>query len=977
MIKQFASAIGLAGIIVSSSSYAVTAASDYLRITDEQGKIQKTPWVTNTPLGSSNTSAERAVIAIHSIGQDAIWYYSGIEEAAQLAGEFNNTMLYSLQFLRGSEILDNNLQSDLEIKYWADHKGWKDGEPSVTNCAEYTATVAEHESAGRAYSETTTEGEICYGTFCWGGTEVTTWYATGSDDDLGTDSSTNTTLFKNSLTYDKYEAGNCPTNIGTGNGYSSYAFVDVVMKELLDETRYPNLKQVVVAGHSAGGQFVNRYAAGNLIHDMLEDRGVKVRYIVAAPSTYIYMDNKRPDTAISAVNEGNSGNNGQDDYGVTNIFEEVPDTTDENGEPIKLCKYYNHYKHGLDNLNEYMLKNGADNAVAAQTIKQNYKTRNTIYMVGELDDMRASSRLENDCEANLQGRHRKERSLNYMNHIAKVFGEDITGIHEQVIIPGVGHNGPNQFKSELGRTYMFPNLDDGIEHSPTVVIENVDTSGNSIIVIGSANDKDGNLQEVQASIPGYHSGRVCSGTSNWSCTFPTLEPGDYVANAVAIDDLGNTSEVMEISFTIEEPVVCEDFTDTIANHESAGRAYSETTIEGQTCYGTFCWGGTEVTTWYAAGSAENLGQDSTATITLKTVDGGFASGECPVEPTAPKLHTGYSFNIHHYGMYLGGSAVDPDYDIERVEFQIGSSTVLCDLSDLQSYSVSFYCNIDFEEAGIAVGEEYTHTVTVYDKAGLSDSYTDPYPDTRPENSAPEMDYEPSIRTSGSTAELYITATDKDRNLEKFIITTDSGDTVECLVTEPDSRNHTCIIENQSIGEHTAEIQAFDSHGAASSLVSFSYTITEEHIPSIDSWEATVNGTTLIVTGTASDGDGSDDIEQITVSAFVGVPCVGTANFTCTWPEAGFPGETKSFALHIRDKNGNERDYWTAITVTFPEQPSCITATNSAHGDAGRAELRYSVLYYAIGSNDYLGQATDTTSLEETSEGVWTKVTSCQ
>ena len=955
MIKQLATAVGLAGFLLSSSSYAITAASDYLRITDEEGKIQKTPWVTNTPLGSNNATAERAVIAIHSSGRDAIWYYEGIEDAAELAGELDNTMLYSLQFLTPEDIRDNSLEADYELNFWYQNH-WKVGHRSQANCAEHTSTLDDHVYHNRASIEKV--GETCWGTFCYGGTD--TYIAIGSGDELGTTGSDTVTVTQRPYNY--IQAGSCPSNIHTNRAYSSFAFVDVVMKEFLDTSRFPNLKHVVVAGHSAGGQFVNRYGAGNLLDEQLQARGVEVTYIVAAPSTYMFMDTKRPDTAVAAVSEGNDGNNGQDDYGVTNIFIDASDTT---------CPYYNYYKHGLLDLNSYMATAGAEQ------IKAQYGQRKAVYMVGEYDDINASSGLESDCKANLQGRHRKERSQNYMNYMKEFYGEEISELHQQVIIPGVGHNGPDQFKSELGRTYMFPNLDDGIEYPPTITIEGVDVAGDSINVYGTAHDKDGNLQEIQASIPGSQNGKVCNGDSNWSCTFSMLPPGDYIANAVAVDDLGNTSEVIELSFTIEESPVCEEFTDTIANHETAGRAYSETTIEGQTCWGTFCYGGTEVTTWYAAGSAENLGQDSSATVTLNQVSGEYTTGACPIEPTAPELHTGYSMIFQYYGMNLGGSVKDPDYDIDRVEFQIGSASTLCDLSDLNEYSVSFWCYIDFEEAGVAVGEEYTYTVTAYDKTGLSDTYTYPWTYTRPENSAPEMDYAPSIRTSGSNAELYITAYDKDHNLEKFVISTDSGNDVECLVTEPNSRNHTCIIENQSIGEHTAEIQAFDSFGAKSSLVPFSYTITAEHIPTIDSWEATVNGTTLIVTGTASDGDGNDDIDEVRLTAFVGVLCEGTANFTCTWPDAGYPGETKSFDLHIRDKNGNERSYWTAITVTFPEEPSCVTATNTEHGDAGRAELKYNVLYYAIGSNNYLGQGADITSLEETSEGVWSKVTSCE
>src|SRR6202044_3234373 len=42
---------------------------------------------------------------------------------------------------------------------------------------------------------------------------------------------------------------------------SSYEVVDVLLAKLGDRRTFPNLKLVVLAGHSAGGQFVQRYAA--------------------------------------------------------------------------------------------------------------------------------------------------------------------------------------------------------------------------------------------------------------------------------------------------------------------------------------------------------------------------------------------------------------------------------------------------------------------------------------------------------------------------------------------------------------------------------------------------------------------------------------------------------------------------------------------------------------------------------------------
>ena len=54
---------------------------------------------------------------------------------------------------------------------------------------------------------------------------------------------------------------------------------------------FPNLKTVVVVGHSAGGQFVNRYAAGGA---GCPNPLVEVRYVIMNPSSYLYVDDLGP-----------------------------------------------------------------------------------------------------------------------------------------------------------------------------------------------------------------------------------------------------------------------------------------------------------------------------------------------------------------------------------------------------------------------------------------------------------------------------------------------------------------------------------------------------------------------------------------------------------------------------------------------------------------------------------------------------------
>ena len=59
----------------------------------------------------------------------------------------------------------------------------------------------------------------------------------------------------------------------------------------------------------------------------------------------------------------------------------------------------------------------------------------------------------------------------------------------------------------------------------------------------------------------------------------------------------------------------------------------------------------------------------------------------------------------------------------------------------------------------------------------------------------------------------------------------------------------------------------------------------------------------------------------------------------------------------------------------PEPGNCVTATNSAHVAAGRATAFW-IFAFAAGSGQYIGLTFQSTSLRETSPGVWSPVTTC-
>ena len=80
----------------------------------------------------------------------------------------------------------------------------------------------------------------------------------------------------------------------TDRRVSSFAVLDALLQILSDRQHWPALDLVVLAGHSAGGQFVQRYAAAGRAPTMLSHHGIQTRFVVANPSSYLYFDERRP-----------------------------------------------------------------------------------------------------------------------------------------------------------------------------------------------------------------------------------------------------------------------------------------------------------------------------------------------------------------------------------------------------------------------------------------------------------------------------------------------------------------------------------------------------------------------------------------------------------------------------------------------------------------------------------------------------------
>lgn len=68
---------------------------------------------------------------------------------------------------------------------------------------------------------------------------------------------------------------------------SSFEIIDALIADLLGSGVFPNLQHIVISGHSAGGQFTQRYAVGGLEPILHPDIGFS--YFPANPKSYMRM----------------------------------------------------------------------------------------------------------------------------------------------------------------------------------------------------------------------------------------------------------------------------------------------------------------------------------------------------------------------------------------------------------------------------------------------------------------------------------------------------------------------------------------------------------------------------------------------------------------------------------------------------------------------------------------------------------------
>ncbi|WP_053214624.1 hypothetical protein [Pseudomonas sp. Q12-87] len=188
---------------------------------------------------------------------------------------------------------------------------------------------------------------------------------------------------------------------------SSFQVLDDIVARVSDRQQFPEVKEIVIAGHSGGAQVVQRYAL--LAHGPYR---INPRFVIANPSSYAYFDAQRPMAFDPAS-----------------------------------CPGFNQWKYGLQQLPAY---------AAGQSpawLEENYVKRDIVYLLGQQDIDPKHPALDKGCEAQTQGAYRLLRGHFFFDYLSR---RHPVGLNQRLIeVPGVGHDGNGMFTSPEGLKVLF------------------------------------------------------------------------------------------------------------------------------------------------------------------------------------------------------------------------------------------------------------------------------------------------------------------------------------------------------------------------------------------------------------------------------------------------------------------------------------------------------------------------------------------
>jgi pimeloyl-ACP methyl ester carboxylesterase len=217
---------------------------------------------------------------------------------------------------------------------------------------------------------------------------------------------------------------------------SSFDFVDELVRKLSDKRVFPNLTRIVIAGHSAGGQYANRYAMTNKVHNT---RGVTLSYVVANPSSYAWP------AAVRPLPTGDADPVGADKAALGPDGEKVHTKFEFGAFDTTKAPNYNRWPAGLLERSGY-----SAGASTEQLIKQLVE-RPTTYLLGQVDVLPLGG-FDSSPNAMAQGPTRRARGEAYYKYVTETLGAK----HTAIIVSECGHNDRCVYTTDVVLPVIFP-----------------------------------------------------------------------------------------------------------------------------------------------------------------------------------------------------------------------------------------------------------------------------------------------------------------------------------------------------------------------------------------------------------------------------------------------------------------------------------------------------------------------------------------
>ena len=201
---------------------------------------------------------------------------------------------------------------------------------------------------------------------------------------------------------------------GSSGGVSSYEVIDTLVARLRNGA-FPGLRWVVITGHSAGGQFVQRYAAFTDIDLQPEPNAALVKFVPSNPSSYLYLNEYRYEDGDWVIPHG------------------------------KKSKGYDEFKYGLEDLEDYAEERGANWA-------RTYLPKRRIELLAGTADVVADESFDDSKQAMWQGRSRYQRAQLFNTFMDEFFTPNQFRITP---VPGVGHDHRQIYASAEAKNALY------------------------------------------------------------------------------------------------------------------------------------------------------------------------------------------------------------------------------------------------------------------------------------------------------------------------------------------------------------------------------------------------------------------------------------------------------------------------------------------------------------------------------------------